>query len=155
MTEAVSDSFVRSRWLFLRLLAVVYLIAFASLAVQITGLVGEHGILPAREFLSRVHEVYVSGAYRLLPTLAWLSPSDAFLSMLCWSGIVISLLLIAGIVPVASSALLWLLYLSLTIAGQEFLQFQWDGLLLETGLLAILYAPLSLRSRLNVDPEPP
>ena len=67
----MSVSFVRSRWLFLRLLGVVYLIAFASLAAQITGLVGEHGILPAREFLSRVHEVYGSGAYRLLPTLAW------------------------------------------------------------------------------------
>src|SRR6185436_21177050 len=76
MTEAVPVSFVRSRWLFLRLLGAVYLIAFASLAVQITGLVGEQGILPAREFLSRVHEVYGSGAYRLLPTLVWLSPSD-------------------------------------------------------------------------------
>ena len=155
MTEAVPVSFVRSRWLFLRLLGAVYLIAFASLAVQITGLVGEQGILPAREFLSRVHEVYGSGAYRLLPTLVWLSPSDGFLLMLCWSGVVTSLLLIAGVVPIASSALLWLLYLSLTIAGQEFLQFQWDALLLETGLLAILYAPLSLRSRLAVDPEPP
>jgi hypothetical protein len=28
---------------------------------------------------------------------------------------------------------LWALYLSLTIAGEEFLRFQWDGLLLETG----------------------
>ena len=36
-----------------------------------------------------------------------------------------------------------------------FLQFQWDALLLETGLLTILYAPLSLRSRLDLDPEPP
>ena len=40
-------TFVRSRWLFLRLLGIVYLIAFVSLAVQITGLVGEHGLLPA------------------------------------------------------------------------------------------------------------
>ncbi len=155
MTEAAPVSFVRSRWLFLRLLGGVYLIAFASLAPQLTGLVGDHGILPAREFLSRVHDAYGSGGYRLLPTLVWLSPSDGFLSMLCWSGIVISLLLIAGIVPIVSSALLWLLYLSLTIAGQQFLQFQWDALLLETGLLAMFYAPLSLRSRLDVDSEPP
>jgi hypothetical protein len=156
MAERTSPvSFVRSRWLFLRLLGVVYFIAFASLAVQITGLVGERGILPAREFLSRVHELYGSAAYRLLPTLVWLSPNDTFLSILCWGGMLASLGLIAGMVPVASTALLWLLYLSLSTAGQEFLQFQWDALLLETGLLAILYAPLSLRSRLALDPQAP
>jgi hypothetical protein len=146
---------VRSRWLFLRLLGVVYFVAFASLAVQITGLVGERGILPVAEFLGRVHGVYGSDAYRLLPTLVWFSPSDTFLTILCWSGMLASLLLMAGIGAAGAAALLWLLYLSLTIAGQVFLQFQWDALLLETGLLAILYAPLSLRSRLDLDPEPP
>jgi hypothetical protein len=155
MPGRTSVTFALSRWLFLRMLGVVYFIAFASLAVQITGLVGERGILPAGEFLSQVHEAYGAQAYRLLPTLVWLSPSDAYLSILCWSGMLTSLLLIAGIAPIASAALLWLLYLSLTIAGQVFLQFQWDALLLETGLLAIMYAPLSLRSRLGLDSEPP
>ena len=41
-------------------------------------------------------------------------------------------------------ALLWLFYLSLTVAGQVFLGYQWDGLLLEAGFLAILLAPWSL-----------
>ena len=50
---AAPASYLLSRWLFLRLLGVVYLIAFASLAVQVTGLVGEHGLLPARAFLER------------------------------------------------------------------------------------------------------
>ncbi|HEX8198947.1 MAG TPA: lipase maturation factor family protein, partial [Isosphaeraceae bacterium] len=36
-------------------------------------------------------------------------------------------------------------YLSLTVAGQDFLGFQWDSLLLEAGLLAILFAPWGLR----------
>src|SRR2546427_11384064 len=40
--------------------------------------------------------------------------------------------------------LLWLCYLSLAVVGQTFLWFQWDGLLLETGLLAVLYAPTQL-----------
>jgi len=122
-------TFVRSRWLFLRLLGIVYLIAFVSLAVQITGLVGEHGLLPAA--------------------------SDRSLLLRAWGGAAVSLLLVAGVVPVASAAALWALYLSLTIAGDEFLRFQWDGLLLETGLLAILYAPLAWFSRLTTDPEPP
>jgi hypothetical protein len=136
-------------------LGVVYLIAFVSLAVQITGLVGEKGILPVAEFLDRARGVHGTQAYRLWPTFVWLSSSDAFLSMLCWAGAASSLLLVLGMVPTASAAVLWLLYLSLTIAGQVFLQFQWDALLLETGLLAILYSPLSWRSRLDVDLEPP
>ena len=40
--------------------------------------------------------------------------------------------------PVPILLLLWICYLSLSVAGQTFLWFQWDGLLLETGLLAVL-----------------
>ena len=155
MAPFPSPTFTGSRWLFLRLLGVVYLMAFVSLAVQITGLVGEKGILPVGAFLAQARELYGAQAYRLWPTLVWFSASDGLLSILCWSGAAISVLLIAGIAPSASAALLWVLYLSLTIAGQVFLQFQWDALLLEAGLLAILYAPLCWQSRYNVDPEPP
>src|SRR2546422_10829768 len=52
-TRSGHPTYVLSRWLFLRLLGVVYLVAFVSLALQITGLVGEHGILPAGGFLER------------------------------------------------------------------------------------------------------
>src|SRR5262249_27549033 len=135
-THLPPATFAGSRWLFLRLLGLVYFIAFVSLAVQMRGLVGEHGVMPVGEFLAFVRERYGASAYYQWPTLVWLSPSDAWLSFLCWSGAAASLLLIAGIIPIASAALLWLLYLSLTIAGQLFLQFQWDSLLLETGLLA-------------------
>ena len=125
-------TFVRSRQLFLRLLGLVYLIAFVSLAVQIAGLVGAHGLLPVE----------------------WPN-SDLLLAALSWGGAAVALLLMAGIAPAASAALLWAVYLTLTIAGQVFLEFQWDALLLETGLLAILYAPFTWRSRVATDPEPP
>jgi hypothetical protein len=42
-----------------------------------------------------------------------------------------------------SLAALWLGYLSLYHVGQTFLAFQWDILLLETGFLALIAAPLS------------
>jgi len=155
VTRSQPSSFVASRWLFLKLLGAVYLIAFLSLAVQIRGLVGTHGILPVGELLSRARELDGAQAYLELPTLLWLSPTDTVLSLLCWVGAAASLFLIAGVAPAAAAALLWLLYLSLTVAGQVFLEFQWDSLLLETGLLAILYAPLTWRSRLNADAEPP
>ena len=148
-------SFVLSRWLFLRLLAVVYLIAFVSLGTQVTGLVGDHGVEPIGEFLGRASAAYGMRAYVLWPTLVWVSPTDIGLSVLCWLGTAVSLALLFGVAPTMCSALLWLLYLSLTIAGQDFLQFQWDALLLETGFLAILYAPLAWRSELDGDSEPP
>jgi len=48
---------------------------------------------------------------------------------------------------------LWALYLSLTVAGRDFLSFQWDVLLLEAGLLAVFLAPRGvLRRRPGLPP---
>ena len=138
---ATRPGYLLSRWLFLRLLGVVYAVAFASLAVQVAGLVGSGGILPARDFLARAHALYGGAAYRLFPTLCWLDASDGMLRGLAWSGVALALLLVAGVAQVPVLVLLWMLYLSLSVVGQTFLWFQWDALLLETGLLAVLYAP--------------
>jgi lipase maturation factor 1 len=135
-------SYLLSRWLFLRLLGVVYLVAFASLAVQVTGLVGEHGLLPAGPFLERAHSVYGGQAYQLLPTVFWFGAGDLPLRLVAWGGAVLAVLLIIGLAPLPTLVLLWALYLSLTVVGQNFLSFQWDALLLEAGLVAILWAPL-------------
>jgi isopentenyl-diphosphate delta-isomerase type 1 len=148
-------SFVLSRWLFLRLLGLVYAVAFTSLGSQIVGLAGTHGILPAGEFLSRAHTVYGATAYRLWPTLGWISASDVALRLYAMAGIALSALLMAGIAPRLALALLWGLYLSLTVAGQTFLSFQWDALLLETGLLALFYAPPVWRERAGGEGDPP
>ena len=50
-------AFLVSRWIFLRLLGLIYLIAFMSLAVQVTGLVGAEGILPVHTGRLNVHPV--------------------------------------------------------------------------------------------------
>jgi hypothetical protein len=142
MTAAAGEGFGISRRLFLRFLGAVYLVAFASLAVQLPGLVGEHGLLPAASFLEWAHSIYGPNAYRLLPTLLWLGAGDHALQLAAWVGIVLSILLIVGVTPMPVLAALWVLYLSLTVAGQDFLSFQWDALLLEAGLLAVLWAPL-------------
>ena len=44
-------TYALSSWLFLRLLGLVYLCAFWSLASQVRGLVGHDGILPADAFM--------------------------------------------------------------------------------------------------------
>ena len=146
--------FALSRDLFLRLLGLVYLLAFASLAPQILGLVGADGLLPAAAYLDRVHELRGAAAYLEQPTLLWLWPGDGFLVGACWLGMALSAAAMAGLAPRAVFAALWACYLGLTVAGQEFLLFQWDRLLLEAGLLAVLYSPAGRRVPLGTGPEP-
>ncbi len=94
--------------------------------------------------------------YHLLPTLCWINSSDAFLQSLCLAGAVLSLLLVVNLAPAVCLFLLWLIYLSLVSVGGNFLSFQWDALLLETGLLAIFFAPWHIfprRSRITAPPS--
>jgi hypothetical protein len=136
--------YIFTRWLFLRLLGVIYLFAFVSLGVQVQGLIGSRGILPIQPYLQEVGAQYGTRAKFLLPTLLWFGASDHSIQMLCVGGAILSGLLIIGVLPVPVLVLLWAFYLSLTVAGQTFLGFQWDGLLLEAGLLAIFLAPMQL-----------
>src|SRR5207244_13162659 len=62
-------------------------------------------------------------------------------------GLVLSVLLSFGLARALSLVALFAFYLSLTIAGQTFLSFQWDVLLLETGFLSIFLAPWRLWPR--------
>lgn len=129
-----------TRWLFLRALGLIYFIAFWSLHGQILGLVGSHGILPTANFLDAVTRTYPEPVWNF-PTLAWLNSSDAFLQFLTGGGMVLAGLMVLNLVPRLTAALCWLFYLSVVTVGQVFLGFQWDGLLLETGFLAIFLAP--------------
>jgi predicted DCC family thiol-disulfide oxidoreductase YuxK len=139
------------RW-FLRALGLIYLIAFVSFWVQVDGLVGSNGISPVNQFLPTVREQLGQGAYSLLPTLCWFKADNAFLHFLCGGGVVLSLFLIFGIAPAISLFALFAFYLSLTIAGQVFLSFQWDILLLETGFLSIFLAPWQLWQKRGQEP---
>src|SRR6266853_431014 len=134
------------RW-FLRALGVIYLIAFVSLWLQVDGLIGSDGMSPLNRFLPAVRAQLGPDAYTLLPTLCWFDSSNAFLHLLCGGGVAVSLLLIFGIAPALSLVALFVFYLSLTIAGQTFLSFQWDILLLETGFLSIFFVPWQLWPR--------
>jgi hypothetical protein len=139
---------------FLRLLACVYLAAFISFWVQIDGLIGSSGISPVTRYLEIQRRV---DPHWLIsnPTLCWLSSSDAFLHALCVAGVVFSLMVVAGLAQLPALLLLWVTYLSLAVAGQDFFMFQWDSMLLETGLLAALFAPLQLGPKLSRQAPPP
>ncbi|HVU25041.1 MAG TPA: lipase maturation factor family protein [Opitutus sp.] len=156
MPPAARHRFALSTAIFLRALALVHLVAFASIWVQLPGLVGAHGLLPAGDFLHRVREQIGASAWLQLPTLCWLFGTGPFLSVLCAAGAALSLLLFAGVAPALCLALLWVCYLSLSSVGQIFLSFQWDALLLETTFLAIFVAPWRWLPRWRpIEPPPP
>lgn len=134
------ETYVIASWLFLRVMGLIYLAAFLSLAVQIRGLIGRDGILPLEDFLASRRRLGLRRLWRI-PTLCWLNASDTFLSLLCWGGVALSLLLVIGLAPLPISILLWAFYLSLFTACRIFLGYQWDILLLETGFLAIFLSP--------------
>ena len=148
MSEYVTNprhSQLLPRWIFLRLLGIVYLAAFGSLWFQVDGLIGSQGIVPVDTFFQQIRFRSPSMSFWNFPTLSWLSSSDQMLHGQCIAGLLFSLSLILGRLPLLSVIVLWGLYLSLSTTGNVFFEFQWDTLLLEAGLLSVLVAPHGLR----------
>jgi predicted DCC family thiol-disulfide oxidoreductase YuxK len=140
--ETRSSRYQLTRWLFLRGLGLIYLIAFLSLWVQLDGLFGSQGILPAGPWIRAVFKRYGFSAIFDAPTVFLLTgASDRMLHTVCGAGVAASVLLIVNAIPALAAIAAWGLYLSLYSVGRTFLSFQWDILLLETGFLAILLAP--------------
>ena len=125
-------------WLFLRLIGLIFLAAFISFAVQSMALIGSHGVLPLSDFTVALQNQLGDGRYWRIPMVFWLSASDLAIHLVSWGGAAFSLLLVAGVLPRLSLIILYILYLSLFYAGQKFMTFQWDLLLLEAGFLALI-----------------
>jgi len=126
-----------SSWLFLKGLALIYLIAFITLSGQIAGLAGANGILPFSETLEHLTKIYGNSAWWRMPTVFWLNASDFALQLACYLGALLALMLLFGRWPQLALVGMFVLYLSLYHAADTFLNFQWDLLLLEAGFLAI------------------
>ncbi len=133
-------TYFTSRSWFLRSLGIIFLIAFLSFWLQIDGLIGERGIMPLPQLMEAARTQLGGRDWLVLPTLCWINSSNVFLHFLCGTGAVLSAFLIAEIAPILSLVLIVGIYLSLSVAGQTFLSFQWDILLIETGFLAIFIA---------------
>ncbi len=127
----------RIQWWFLRGLGVIYISAFVSAGVQITGLIGETGLLPVDAYLDRMQGYHGSVAGYYVPTVFWLGSSDWLLQAVCGAGAAAGLLIIINRLTTPALVVAFALYLSVFHAGQAFFQFQWDLLLLEIGFLAI------------------
>ena len=117
------------------LLALVSLVAWVSLGVQVRRLIGSHGLLPLADYIESAREAGVARWARLPTVFLW-TQSDGALVGGIGVGVGLSLLALVGIGRRLCFALLGALYLSYAVAGRAFLGFQWDNLLLESCLLA-------------------
>jgi hypothetical protein len=133
-----------TRFAILRLLGLVYLVAFLVFVEQSPALLGAHGLTPAGDYLHRIESALGSRAegFLRLPSVFWWRASDSFLARVGWVGVVLSLMVLLGYANVLSLTLLWFLYLSIVHVGQDWYQFGWEIQLLETGFLAIFLCPL-------------
>ncbi len=149
------STFSFSSWLFLRLVALSFLIAFVSLWTQIGGLLGSHGLLPVNNFLSAATRYYGHSAAWIYPTFCWwIGGATRALYVLCTLGSLAAILAFFNVFTGVALLLSWICYLSLCSVGQAFLSFQWDALLLEAGLLAVFLAPWRL-NRISEKENPP
>jgi lipase maturation factor len=146
-----------TRALFLRMLGLIYSVAYLALVRQVLPLIGSDGLLPARSFLARIREGQGSlrSAFTEMPNVFWLGVSDRALLLGAWTGLLLSLLVLCGFCNAIVMALLWFLYMSFVDVGQIWYGFGWEILLLETGFLAIfLCPPLRLHSLPERTPPP-
>jgi hypothetical protein len=129
------------RELFVCGLGLIYCIAFLSLWVQLSGLYGSEGILPVTTLMENI-ELEAVISFWDLPTVFWLGRSDLVLHFFCALGFVASICLMLGWAPFLMTVTVWGIYLSFVSVGQVFLNYQWDALLLETGLVAFFLVPM-------------
>jgi hypothetical protein len=133
-----------SRFVVLRLLGLVYLMAFLTLINQGPGLIGSRGLLPARPFLDAVAAEFGGrgAAFLQLPSLFWLGASDGAIALAGWVGVVLSLVVLAGYANALMLAVLCALQISILAIGQDFYAFGWETQLVETGFLCVFLCPL-------------
>ena len=136
--------------IFARAIAAVYLVAFISCGTQVRGLIGERGIQPVAEFFTQVARQFGSNGFWQVPSLFWWVRSDFGLESIVWGGAVIAAVCAIGRPHTsgqkAAFVLLYIYYLSVVSAGQIFMGYQWDYLLLEAGFLAIFLRPTWTRT---------
>lgn len=133
-----------TRFVILRLLGVVYAIAFLVAINELVPLIGSHGLLPLDIYLKQVSEALGShgAGFIRLPSLFWFWHSDTALLTVSWLGLILSLVVIAGYANAPLLGVLWFLYMSIVHAGQDWYGYGWEIQLTETGFLAMFLCPL-------------
>jgi len=133
-----------TRFVVLRLLGLVYLMAFLTLVNQGPALLGPRGLLPVNGYLDAVAGALGSRAagFRALPSVFWLGAGDAALRAVGVAGVLLAIAVLLGYANAIVLAVLCALQISIASVGQTFYGFGWEIQLVETGFLCIFVCPL-------------
>lgn len=133
-----------TRFMILRLLGIIYAVAFLVAINEIVPLIGSDGLTPVSIFLKQVGNALGStgAGFIRLPSLFWFVHSDSALLSVAWIGFALSLVVVAGYANAPLLTILWFLYMSIVHVGQEWYGYGWEIQLTETGFLAIFLCPL-------------
>jgi hypothetical protein len=150
-TQATPSTYWLTRFVILRLLGVIYAVAFLVAINQVLPLIGSSGLLPLGGYLRQVSNALGStgAGFRRLPSLFWFGHSDSALLTVAWIGFLLSCVVVSGYANALLLTVLWFLYMSFVHIGQDWYGYGWEIQLLETGFLAIFLCPL-----LNMRPFP-
>lgn len=124
--------------IYTRLMGILYLVVYVPFLYQIKGLYGEKGLRPIGLFLDNVYKRFGRKSYYLVPSVWWFCSKEWALYGLVWAGIFFGGLLSLGVWPPVMLLLLFIIHLSLVSAGQDFMSFGWETLLLEFTIASVL-----------------
>src|SRR5215210_2541159 len=87
-----------TRFVILRLLGLIYAIAFLVAINQIIPLIGSNGLTPVGIYLKKVSAALGSNGagFMRLPSVFWLGHSDTALLVVAWTGFLASCVILAG-----------------------------------------------------------
>jgi len=133
-----------TRFMILRLLGIIYAVAFLVAINQIIPLIGSNGLLPVNLYFNHIGSALGStgAGFIRLPSVFWFTDSDTTLLCAAWAGLLLSIVVVAGYANAPLLTVLWFLYLSFIHAGQDWYGYGWEIQLAETGFLAIFLCPL-------------
>ena len=147
-TSSSSISFIICRFWFQRFIGICNFCAFISFWIQCSGLIGCNGIKPIKQQLISTEKLIKTGKlnvskYEYHPTLFWLSLNNdnKLLHFICFLGTICSLIIIIPnyISTTPFFIICAICYGSLKTMGSEFMQLQWDSMLIEVNIISLWF----------------
>ena len=144
------------RWIVLRAVGLVYMLAFAGILKDQMMLVGPDGLVPIAEYLQHIAQKNPGlwSSFLAAPTLFWISSGEVMIHLLSWIGMGAAVALVLNLWPRLALFACWAIFLSFVSTWHVFTGAQLDNLLLETALLCIPFAPRGYRPKLGANSAP-
>src|SRR3954454_23941870 len=98
LKSGTAPTYWLTRFVILRLLGVIYAIAFLVAINQVIPLIGSDGLLPLNIYLKQITNALgsTSQSFIRLPSLFWFWHSDTALLTVAWIGFILSCMVAAG-----------------------------------------------------------